>query len=61
MGTAELYDPTSGTWTATASIAAGRIGHTAVLVADGRVLVAGGSISTGLLASAAPYDPGNGT
>lgn len=63
---AQLYDPRSGTWAATASMAAGRFGHTAVLLSDGRVLVAGGITlhSTGIiaaLASAELYDPSSGS
>jgi hypothetical protein len=44
---AELYDPAAGTWTATASLHVGRYGHAAVLLYDGRVLVAGGGMSGG--------------
>jgi len=44
---AELYDPAAGTWTATASLHVGRYGHAAVLLYDGRVLVAGGGTSGG--------------
>ena len=39
---AERYDPGSGTWSPTQSMATGRTRHTATLLDDGRVLVAGG-------------------
>ena len=66
LDTAELYDPVSGTWTATGSLATARQEHTATLLPDGRVLVVGGRDydSTSYdeyLASAELYDPGTGT
>ena len=58
---AELYDPNTGIWTATASMGAAREGHTATLLANGKVLVAGGYNNPEALASAELYDPGAGT
>lgn len=40
--TAELFDPASGAWTATGSLASTRYAHAAARLDDGRVLVAGG-------------------
>lgn len=60
---AELYDPSSGTWTVTSSMANARSDHTATLLASGNVLVAGG-VGVGSdprpLASAELYEPSSG-
>ena len=42
IATAELFDPRQGAWTRIAPLGQGRTGHTATVLADGRVLVAGG-------------------
>jgi hypothetical protein len=54
LRSAELYDPTSGTWSATARMLANG-GHTATLLPDGKVLVPGGTNGFAEL-----YDPGIG-
>jgi hypothetical protein len=73
LTSAELYDPSTGIWTATASMVEGRERHIAILLLDGTVLVVGGSAGDLLvdaetgqyvapnLASAERYGPGSGS
>jgi N-acetylneuraminic acid mutarotase len=64
FASAELYDPASGTWTATGSMIEERRYHTATLLLDGSVLVAGGfgnEPGLDVLAAAELYDPRTGT
>src|SRR5205814_1183585 len=63
---AELYDPTIGTWSVTGSPNVARLyQHTATLLQSGKVLVAGGfnncSNSCSILNRAELYDPVSGT
>ncbi|TMD47674.1 MAG: hypothetical protein E6I86_08725 [Chloroflexi bacterium] len=61
-GSAEATNGTPGTWRTTGSMAtAVRFLHTATLLPNGEVLVAGGTNSTGELTSAELYNPASGT
>src|SRR4051812_20744899 len=56
---AELYDPSTGTFSRTGDMTVSRQGHTATLLADGRVLIAGGG-NLAPLTSAELYEPATG-
>lgn len=63
LASAELYDLTTGTFTATGSMTTSRTTYTAALLPNGKVLIAGGQSSTigVMLATAELYDPSTGT
>ena len=64
---AELYNPTTGTWSWASAMSVGRYLHTATLLQDGRVLVAGGygeapgQFEGQTWATAEIYNPANNT
>jgi len=57
VSTAELYDPTSNTWSTVGSLSAARYRHAATVLASGKVLVAGGAGLT----TAEVFDPSSNT
>jgi Galactose oxidase, central domain/WD40-like Beta Propeller Repeat len=62
LATAELYDPTTGTFSKTDSMSTPHRGHTATLLGDGRVLVVGnGGESSPAGKTADVFDPATGT
>ena len=61
VGTAELYDPTTGTFSSTGDMTTERAYVTGTLLPDGRVLVAGGYGTSGPLSTAEVYSPASGT
>src|SRR2546430_239890 len=58
---APLEPAVCSSWTPTGSLNAARDSHTATLLPNGMVLVAGGFGVSGVLASAELYDPASGT
>ncbi|KRD23514.1 kelch repeat-containing protein [Streptomyces sp. Root264] len=66
LHSAELFDPHTGTWTETAPMTDARSGHPALVLANGRVLVVGGTLPTArdedtALAYCELFDPTAGT
>lgn len=65
LSSAELYDPQSGTFIATGSMAIARFQPTATLLNDGRVLITGGVVDGGgggaASANSELFDPSTGT
>lgn len=65
---AELFDPATNVWMSAGTLATARIGHTATLLPNGKVLVAGGIGKTnvetgqsGVVSSIELYDPSTNT
>jgi hypothetical protein len=63
VGSAEIYDPSTGAFSPTGSMSAHRTNHAAVRLTDGRVLVTGGEDDDlgMVLDTAEVYDPSTGT
>jgi subtilisin-like proprotein convertase family protein/N-acetylneuraminic acid mutarotase len=61
VATCEIYNPGTGLWTPTGSLPEARQSHTATLLHNGVVLVAGGNSNSGTLDTAAIFDPTSGS
>ena len=57
LDSAEVYDPATGTFIPTGKMNSARAGHTATLLPNGKVLIAGGENNSTTLATAEIYDP----
>jgi hypothetical protein len=57
ISSAELYNPATGKWSSTGNLNTARYNHTATLLNNGQVLIAGGGVH---LASAELYNPSTG-
>ncbi|WP_374562316.1 Kelch repeat-containing protein [Ideonella sp.] len=55
LGSAELFDPSNGQWTAGASLSHDRRGHTATLLVNGKLLIGAGGDDRSLLSSTELY------
>jgi hypothetical protein len=60
LSSAELYDPLTGTWSSVASMAEARKLHTATLLGNGKVLVAGGHSNGSATSVSELFDPASG-
>jgi N-acetylneuraminic acid mutarotase len=59
---AELYDPTTGTWTSTGAMRAGRMAMTGTVLPNAKALIAGGqTAASDALGSSELYNPVTGT
>jgi len=61
LSSAELFDPSTAIWSPADSMTVTRFGHTATLLADGRILVVGGFSSDAVASSAALYNERSGS
>lgn len=62
LGAPEVFDPITGVWAPVGSMVTGRYYHSAVTLADGRVLIAGGDAvsGNGPVVAAEVFDPASG-
>ncbi len=61
QASSERFDPATGRWSDAGSMLVGRYQHSATLLFDGSVLIAGGRTADGATAAAELYDPNDGS
>ncbi|MEO7760942.1 MAG: kelch repeat-containing protein, partial [Casimicrobiaceae bacterium] len=61
LSSVEVYDPDSGNWVFTGALATARYDHSAIRLANGKVLVVAGSNGAHNLAAAELFDPATGS
>jgi len=61
LSSAELYNPATGTWSYTGSMSTAHESHTATLLTNGQVLIAGGDDFINYLTDSEVYNPASGT
>jgi hypothetical protein len=61
LSTAEIFDPSTKTWTRVGSMAIARSFHFAVPLASGKVLIVGGAVPSAASSIVELYDPASGT
>jgi WD40 repeat protein len=59
--TCQIYDPSTNSFTSVMTMSSSRASHTATLLHDGRVLIAGGFTGATILNTAEIFDPSTGT
>ncbi|CAF1043838.1 unnamed protein product [Rotaria sp. Silwood1] len=55
LSSAEVYDPSSGLWTATGNMSNAKCAHTATSLLNGKILIVGGESLNGSLSNAELY------
>lgn len=60
LNSAEIYNPITNQWLSMPPMASNRVGHTATLLDDGRVIVIGGAYDNSITSAVEIFDPNSG-